>query len=119
MPLVVFGALLLVLTAVELPFGPSAAELALLGGAGAACVLAGVVVLVVERRRPPPEVQTLPDLSPPVVLIAFGVSALLVGAEAGPWLMFLGGGLALIGIGALARERVAERRAERADGERP
>jgi len=53
------------------------------------------------------------------VLIAFGVSALLVGAEAGPWLMFLGGGLALIGIGALVRERVAERRAERADGERP
>ena len=110
MPLIAFGALLLVLTAVELPFGPSATELALLGGAGAACVLAGVVVLVLDRRRPPPEEQTLPDLSPSVVLIALGLTGLLVGAEAGSWLMDIGGGLTLIGLGALAHERAAERR---------
>jgi hypothetical protein len=109
MPLVVWGALLLVLTAVQLPFGPSAAELALLGGAGAACVLAGAVVLVAGRRRPAGDERTLPDLSPAVVLIALGLSGLLVGAEAGPWLMFIGGGLTLIGVGGLVRERRAER----------
>ena len=109
MPLVVFGALLLALTAVELPFGPSAPELALLGGAGAACVLAGVIVLVAERRRPPSDVQVLPDLSRSAVLIALGLTALLVGAEAGPWLMYLGGGLTLIGLGALVAERRGER----------
>src|SRR4051812_19859970 len=108
MPLVAFGILLLVLTAVQLPFGPTPAEVALLGGAGAACLLCGVVALGAQRRgRPDPARMRVTPLAGGPFVLAAGLAALLVGAEAGLWLVLIGAGLVVIGAALLARERRA------------
>lgn len=117
--LVAWGALLLTWAAVELIFSPTAPELALLGGAGAACFLSGWVLALVERkrlRRIAPglhagERRRITDLSVATVVLALGIAMLGVGAELGHWLQWIGGGTILIGFGGLARELRAEMRA--------
>ena len=110
---VAWGTILAISTAAQLPYGPSAIELAMLGGAAAACLLTGLVLFALERaRRGPQPVQDtalLPDLSAATVLVAIGVAVLLVGAEVGQWMMLMGGGAIAIGIGGLVREFRAER----------
>jgi hypothetical protein len=104
MPLVAFGALLLVLTAVELPFGPTPAEVALLGGAGLGCLACGIAVLARRRRRPRVE-RRRDELSGGPVVVAAGCAALVVGAEAGLWLVLIGAGLVVLGGALLVEER--------------
>ena len=99
MPLVAFGILLLVLTAVQLPFGPTAPEVALLGGAGAACLACGLVVLAARR----PGVRTVEGAAGGPFVLAAGLAAMVVGAEAGLWLSLIGAGLVVIGGALLAR----------------
>jgi hypothetical protein len=99
-PLVIWGAMLLVLTAAQLPFGPTTPEVALLGAAGAACLVAGLMLL---RLRSEPR-RSVPALSPGAVVVAFGLGGLLVGAEAGAWLMYVGGGTTLLGLALLRGE---------------
>lgn len=68
------------------------------------------------RRRAPRDVlvgEPSPDLSWSSVLVAIGVSVALVGLEVGTFLVFIGAGLALLGVGGLVREWRAERRAVR------
>jgi hypothetical protein len=48
-----------------------------------------------------------------VPLSAVGVSALVVGAEAGLWLILIGAGLLTAGVALAARELSQSRRAER------
>jgi len=96
--LVGWGALLLALTALQLVFGPATIELALLGGAGAACLIVGLVWRL--RVRPAP-----PRRSWGTVALAAGVALAVVGAEAGTWLILLGAGLAALGLGGLVAER--------------
>jgi hypothetical protein len=116
-PLVGWGALLLFWTAAQLPFSPDAGELALLGGAGLVCVGLGGLVALLERRRPVTEdpeqddgaPPTVPDTSAPAVMLGTGVTLFVVGLEFGPWALYLGGGIALVGLASLVRERRAER----------
>jgi len=113
-PLVGWGALLLVWTAAQLPFSPDGTELGLLGGAGAFCVVLGGAVFLGERRRGvardvPDAPQHVPDTSAPTALLALGICVLVVGWELGLWAVYLGSGMAVIGAGALVRERRAER----------
>jgi CHASE2 domain-containing sensor protein len=93
-PLAAWGGLLLGLAAVQLPFGPTAVELALLGGAGAACLLAALAI----RFVPPRPARAVPELSGATALLACGVAAMVVGAEAGPWLIGIGAEVFVVGL---------------------
>lgn len=113
-PLVSWGVLLLVWTAAQLPFSPDGTELGLLGGAGAFCVVLGGAILLADGRRGvapdvPDAPQHVPDTSAPTALLALGICVLVVGWEIGLWVVYLGGGMAVIGAGALVREHRAER----------
>jgi hypothetical protein len=101
MPLIVWGAMLLVLTAVQLPFGPSAPELALLGGAGAACLLTGVAM---KKRGQTPFFHRAPAMALSPLIIALGLGGLVVGAEAGLWLVLIGAGTTVAGIALAVQE---------------
>jgi hypothetical protein len=117
--LVAWGALLMIWTAVQAPFGPTTPEVALLGGAGVACFTSGWVLGFVERRRAhhvapglqPGERLRVTDLSMATVTLALGIATLGVGAELGHWMQWIGGGGIVIGFAGLIREALAERRA--------
>ena len=93
--LVGWGAMLLVAAALLLAFGPSVVEIALLGGAGTACVAVGAVVAFNARSERPRAVA--PARSGATVLLAIGVALTVFGAEVGPWLLLIGAGLAAAG----------------------
>lgn len=85
---------------------------ALLGGAAAVMVTLAVALLATGLgRREPPGDRALPDLSPPTVWLALALALLALGAQVGMWLVLVGAGGCVIGLGALARERLAQRRA--------
>lgn len=80
---------------------------ALSAGAATAAWLLGLFLLLRHRRID--WLRQIPDLSFSVVLIAVGVAAMLNGAAFGLWLVLLGGGLILLGLGGVVRELRAER----------
>jgi hypothetical protein len=101
-----WGLLVLALAALQLPFGPHLVEVALLAGAGLACLAVAAVAAVRARRRPPrADSETRVTRSGPTVGLALGVALMAFGAEAGPWLILLGAGVAALGLGGLLRER--------------
>jgi hypothetical protein len=85
--------------------------LVLFGGAllVPALALAG---LAADREREP-EREAIPDVSAAVPVSAVGVSAMVVGAEAGLWLILIGAGLLIAGVALAARELAQARRAGR------
>jgi hypothetical protein len=111
-PVAVWGVFLAVLTAVGVVFfGTSASTPALLGGA-AAFVLVLALGLAVSRRSSQIEGGgTDPDASPATVWLALSLALAAVGAALGPWLVFIGGGMSVVGVGAVARELRAQRAA--------
>jgi uncharacterized membrane protein HdeD (DUF308 family) len=107
-----WGLFLLVLAGVELLFDPTPTELALEGGVGLAALLAGLALGVAGRRarsRSAAHTRAIAEGSMATMLAAIGVACMAFGAEAGPWLVLVGAGVALVGAGELARERRAER----------
>jgi hypothetical protein len=98
--LIGWGALLLAFTALQFVFGPEPIEVALLGGAGAACVLVGLLGLA--WRGPGP--ARTPARSWGTGLLATGVALAAFGAEAGLWLILIGAGVGGLGILLLAFE---------------
>jgi hypothetical protein len=101
------GALAVLGAAWSLPWLP----LVLFGGALLAPALA-LAGLAVDRDREPDR-EAVPDVSAAVPLSAVGVSALVVGAEAGLWLILIGAGLLTAGVALAARELSQSRRAGR------
>jgi hypothetical protein len=91
-----------------------ALSVALLGGAavGAFAVAGGLAVR--RRRRDRPDMDAVPDISLSTALIAAALAAMLIGAEAGLWLVWIGAGTLAFGIGGLMRELLAARRALKA-----
>lgn len=108
--LLVWGALLWVHTGLQFAFGTNATQVALLGGAGTACVLAALAWWALRAWPPRERVYVVPDLSLPTALVAVGLAAALVGAELGPTLIAVGAGCVAIGAGGVVRELRAERR---------
>jgi heme A synthase len=73
-------------------------------------LLIGAALLT--RRRGRDEAGTtrpVPDGSAATLLLAAGVAAAVLGAALGTWLLLIGGGLALLGLAGLVRERRGER----------
>ncbi|HEY0391551.1 MAG TPA: hypothetical protein VGC63_07575 [Solirubrobacterales bacterium] len=117
-PLAVWGVFLGVLTAVSVIFfSPDVSTPALLGG-NAAFVLVLALLLAVSRRS----IQTEgggadPDASPATVWLALSLALMAVGAVLGLWLVFIGGGMTIVGIAATVRELRAQRAAARQLGD--
>ncbi|UGS38367.1 hypothetical protein [Capillimicrobium parvum] len=106
-----WGALLMGFAALQLAFGPHVIEIALLGGAGLACLVVGLLGWRGRLTGPQPgERRRVAVRSMATVLAALGVALMAFGAEAGPWLVMIGAGATAIGLGGVAREWRAERR---------
>ena len=84
--------------------------IALLGGAAVASALVGLALALRARARREPPVEELPDLSLPTALVAIALATMLIGATAGPWLVWIGGGLLAFALAGLARELRSARR---------
>jgi hypothetical protein len=110
-----WGLLLGMATAVQTPFGPRIVEYGLLGGASAACLAIGLAMWLHDARRrlALERARTLADDSFATVTFVIGLAAALVGAGFGLWLVLIGAGIAALGLGGLAREERARRRAWR------
>lgn len=98
-----WGLLLVALAALQLAFSPHLIEIALLGGAGLACVtVAGLTTL---RRTPLAPESARVTRSGATVGLALGIALMAFGAEAGQWLILLGAGAAFLGLVGLVAER--------------
>lgn len=112
-PILIWGAFLGVLTGVGVVFFYEWSIPALLGGA-AASVLVLASALALSRRS----IQVSgggadPDGSPATVWLALSLALTALGAALGPWLVFIGGGMSLVGAAGVARELRAQRAAAR------
>jgi hypothetical protein len=92
---------LAVLTALMLLFDPGVIAPLLLGGAAL-----GTLVLALAARAGSPR-DRAPDSSLPAVGVAIGIALLVGGSEVGPWLLAIGGGVLVLSLGTLVRERRA------------
>ncbi len=110
-PLLGYAALIGIGAAGLWVWSPDHLPAALLGGG--AVVIAVIAGAVAVRAGEEPVVRPIPDLSFAIVAIAFGLCTMLVGAYLGLYLVLIGGGVLLAGVGGLARELRAERRALR------
>jgi hypothetical protein len=109
-----WGCWLLVLAAIQIIFTPDGIELGLIAGAAGGMVAVGLVTLVGERRNLPPrpdgeETFPLPETSVASLAFALGIAIFVAGWEIGQWLMGVGAGVIVFGIGGLVRERRAQR----------
>ena len=82
---------------------PEALVVALLGGASVATALIGAIVAYRARQAGKAE-SRVPDLSLGSMLAALALAAMLVGAEAGVFLILIGAGTLALAVGVLARE---------------
>ncbi|MDQ3850931.1 MAG: hypothetical protein M3296_10015, partial [Actinomycetota bacterium] len=113
-PIVAWGLAMAVLGALNVtvfaPGGPRSP--ALLFGIAGFMVLLGALLWLSGRDTSPPEVAgALPTVSPPAACLGVGLVLLALGAAVGPWLVWMGGGVTLVGAAGLARELRAQRRA--------
>jgi hypothetical protein len=85
--------------------------IALLGGAAVGAALSGFALALGARRTTERRSWVLPDLSPATSLLAIAISVVLIGLEAGQWLIWIGAGLLGFGVLGLVRElRLGRRR---------
>jgi hypothetical protein len=112
-PLLGYALLIGIAAAVLWAWSPDRLPAALLGGGAALMALVAAAVALGGRDRSAPAVQPIPDYSFPVVAIAFALCTMLVGAYLGLYLILVGGGVMLLGLGGLLREARAEREAVR------
>lgn len=113
-PLALWGLFLGVLTGVGLIFfGTSVSTPALLGGAAAFALVLALGLAVTRRSEQVEGGGTDPESSPATVWLALSLALTMAGVALGPWLVFIGGGMALIGVGGVVRELRAQRAAGR------
>jgi peptidoglycan/LPS O-acetylase OafA/YrhL len=89
-------------------------QIALLGGAAILTMFLGLALAVVSRQADEP--RRIPDLSLASLVVGIALAAMLVGAEAGPWLVYVGGGMLLLGLAGLFREVRGAREGRRLAG---
>jgi hypothetical protein len=82
----------------------------LLGTSGVFFAIALFLALTRFGDNDPGAPHVTPDISPPVLLLALGITFVLLGGVVGWWLSLIGGGVALFAVGGLIREGVYQRR---------
>lgn len=85
----------------------------LLAGAAAGSALLGVAVFLRRRRaeHEDPDVErAATEVSLASALVGVSLPLMLLSVVYGVWILMIGGGLLLFGLGGVARERRAERR---------
>jgi hypothetical protein len=108
--LAIVGTLLGAVAVVGWVWSESVLPPAVFTGQAVACLAAaGILELRRERERP----RVIPDLSYSTSTIAIGATTMLNGVAFGLWLVLIGAGLVALGLGGLAREHLATRRAAR------
>jgi hypothetical protein len=113
-PLALWGVFLSVLTGVGVVFfGTSVSTPALLGGAALFALVLALGLAVTRRSVQVEGGGTDPEGSPATVWLALSLALMTVGATLGLWLVFIGGGMTLIGVGGVVRELRAQRAAGR------
>jgi hypothetical protein len=114
-----WGAWLGVWTAVQLlflraTFPERTIQWVMLGGAAAAALLTGAAIWRVGvRRSPRTAAQLITNESAASAVLAVGLGLLLVGASFGLFLLLIGAGVTVAGLGGLIREERARRRLAR------
>jgi hypothetical protein len=113
-PLALWGVFLSVLTGVGVIFfGTSVSTPALLGGAAAFALVLALALAVTRRSVQVEGGGTDPDGSPATVWLALSLALMMAGVALGLWLVFIGGGMAAIGVAGVVRELRAQRAAGR------
>jgi hypothetical protein len=79
----------------------------------AAAAGAWALGLGLGARRHLRAVRLVPRFSPGAVLAALGLAALVQGASLGLWLVCVGAGMVVVGLGVAVRETLVLRRAQR------
>jgi hypothetical protein len=116
LPLACYAALLGITAAVLWVWSPYALPSALLTGGAVAIAVIALAVAVRDRaeaRAPAIEAaeRPVPDYSVSILALAYALPTMLVGAYLGLYLVLIGGGVLLLGLGGLIREWRAERSA--------
>jgi hypothetical protein len=116
LPLACYAALLAITAAVLWVWSPYALPSALLTGGAVAIAVIALAVAVRDRaeaRAPAIEAaeRPVPDYSVSILALAYALPTMLVGAYLGLYLVLIGGGVLLLGLGGLIREWRAERSA--------
>jgi hypothetical protein len=113
-PLALWGVFLSVLTGVGVVFfGTSVSTPALLGGAAAFALVLALALAVTRGSVQIEGGGADPEGSPATVWLALSLALMTIGATLGLWLVFIGGGMTLVGIGGVVRELRAQRAAGR------
>ena len=121
-PMACYAVLLGITAAVLWVWSPYTLPSALLTGGAVAIALIALAVAVRDRRaeasahRPGAAERAVPDYSVSIVALAYALPTMLVGAYLGLYLILIGGGVLLLGLGGLIREWRAERSAVRRAG---
>jgi hypothetical protein len=110
MVLIVWGALLGVMTVVQAPFGPRTIEFTMLGTASAASLITGAILALIDARRVDGALA-MSDKSVATATFVTGLALALLGAGFGLWLILIGAGVTALGLGGLIREARARGRA--------
>jgi hypothetical protein len=115
-PLALWGVFCAVLTAVGVIFfGTSVSTPGLLGGAAAFALVLALALAVTRRSVQVKGGGTDPEGSPATVWLALSLVLMVAGVTLGLWLVLIGGGMALIGVGGVVRELRAQRAAGRGE----
>jgi hypothetical protein len=116
-PLACYAVLISITAAVLWVWSPYALPSALLTGGAAAIALIALAVAVRDRRAeakapgPGAAERPVPEYSVSILALAYALPTMLVGAYLGLYLILIGGGVLLLGLGGLIREWRAERSA--------
>lgn len=83
----------------------------LFGTAGFFFVTALVLAVTRLGGNEPDGPRAEPDVSPPMPWLAAAIALALLGSTVGWWLTLIAAGMAVLAVGGLVRERLAQRRA--------
>jgi hypothetical protein len=113
-PLACYAALIGTTAAVQWVWSPYVLPSALLTGGAVVMLAIATVVAIrgrhVDRRTEQESERPIPNYSFSILALAYAIPTMLVGAYLGLYLILIGGGVLLLGIGGLIREWRAERR---------
>ena len=94
-------------------FNENPTSVLLLAGASAGTALVALFLWLGRRRSPeedPDLERPVTDVSQASALVGVSLALMLLGAQFGVWLVMIGAGLLVFGLGGLVRELLAERR---------